>query len=169
MFKLITAKTLMSIIALFVALSAIGMMVAQNRAKTDGDIHLIIENIEGQIVFEGDLSFYEGDSFYDILERHFTLTCANAQYQADSTCQYEFVLGPSLPGAQAQKDRVILGIQHDDFNIQTNWTQSFLAFLVYQESDYVLATQGPSNLAFEDQGKYKISARQSQSSWNNGS
>jgi hypothetical protein len=150
MLKKITFKTMVSIIALFVATLALGMgLNTNNSATTTGAIDLIIVDENGNIVFDDSLNYQEGDSFIDILEREFVLICANAQYQADPTCSYVFRMINS-------EDKVILGIGNDDFNLMTDWSNQFLAFDVYNGERYELATRGPSNLAFSNGDKFRI-------------
>ena len=166
MIKHITFKAMITFAALLIAFVTIGFVTAQNRATSDGFIHLIIEDADGAVLFDDEIVFHDGESFYDILNRTFTLTCANAHYQPDETCSHGFVLGPSTNGRVP--DKVILGIKGQHFDLMTNWTDQFLAFEVYVNQAYVLTTQGPSNLAFENGQSFRIKVKTPNQNWGNG-
>lgn len=169
MIKNITFKAILSLTVLFVAMFLIGRLTSESRAQEAGHIHLIIENAEGVILFDDMLSYETDDAFIDILKRHFEVTCANGAYQPDPTCSFSFVLGPQVQGSSIREDQVILGIQGDDFELMTNWTDDFLAFEMLVDNAYVLTTQGPSNLPFEDGQTFRIKVKNTQNTWNEGS
>jgi len=145
-------KILISLVSILVVFVLIKMLTPEHVADHEGVIYLIIRSEDDLILFDDELPFYEGDSFYDILDRHFELTCANGSYQADPTCSYVFQ-GFAFQG------RVILGIKNEQFEVMTDWYNLFLAFEYEHNDTYVLASQGPSNLAFEDQARFRISVR----------
>lgn len=145
-------KILISVVSILVVLVLIRLIVPINTADSDGKIYLIILDSHEAIVFEGELSYLENDTFYDILDRHFELTCANQSYQADPTCGFSFQ-------NFTHQGKVILGIKGDTFEVMTDWHQSFLAFEYELNDAFVLATQGPSNMPFNDQERFRISVR----------
>jgi hypothetical protein len=169
MLNKLTTKSILSLVALFVAVFVIGMIGVESRASADGHINLIIEDADGVILYDEALPYFEGETFYDVLKRTFSLTCANASYQPDETCSYAFVLGPQINGSSLQSDKVILGIQGDAFELMTNWTDDFLAFEVLKDDSYILTSQGPSNMHFENGQTFRIKVKSTQSSWGNGS
>lgn len=121
----------------------------ENIATDEGEIHLEIIDQEGIVVFDDVLIYQEGDTFFDILDRYFDLTCANASYAADPTCSYTFT-------SFAYEGKVILGISGEGFSVASDWSNTFLAFYVKHEDDYVLSTLGPSQIPFEDQDEFRI-------------
>lgn len=146
----IKVKLIVSVIIILVAASVIRFLYVENRSTEAGTIYLYITDSQQDIVFEGELSYLEGDSFYDILNRHFDLTCATYDYQPDPTCSFSF----TTPGAQG---KVILGIKGDDFEVMTNWTNHYLAFYRYENDEKELSTVGPSNIPFENGESFMIS------------
>jgi len=150
--KNLIIKILISVVAMVAVFFAIKFFTNENLALTQGSIHLLIEDKEGLVLFDDELTFYEGDSFYDILNRNFDLTCANGSYQADETCSYEF----QSFGFQG---KVILGIKNEDFEIISDWTNSFLSIEKFDGDTFRLSTLGVSNLEFEDNDRFKISLK----------
>ena len=147
--KKIAHKFIISIVALAIVFVAIYFINKNDQTKDEGQIHLIIENEEGFIVFESDLIFYQNESFFDILERHFQITCANHLYQQDTSCSYSFsILGVS--------NRVLLGIKNDDFELMTDFNQTFIQIEILGSLGYYPATQGVDNLKFEDGSSIKL-------------
>ena len=145
-------KIIVSVVIIIAVFFAIEHFTDENLSLTEGSIHLVIVDQEGITVYDDELLFYEGDSFYDILDRNFELTCANGSYQADETCMYEF----QSFGFQG---KVILGIKNDDFLIISDWTNSFLSIEKYNDDQYQLTTLGVSNIEFKDQDQFKISLK----------
>jgi len=136
-------KIIISIVVVLVGALVIRLLTVENRSTEAGSIYLYIQDEEEHVVFEGSLSYEEGDSFYDILNRHFDLTCANYNYQPDTECSYSF----TTPGASG---KVILGIKGDNFDLMTNWSDHFLAFYSYNDNEKKLTTVGPSNIPFQN-------------------
>ena len=103
-------KILISLVVLLVGLVGIYLLSPNNNAKSDGIIHLKVLDINEEVVFNNELSFNTGDSFYDILSNNFTIICADGSYNPDPTCSYEF-------NFITYKERIVLGIKNDDFEI----------------------------------------------------
>ncbi len=125
------------------------LLFVDNRASDEGTIHLELIDDEGTIVFSETLSFQEGDTFFDILNRHFDVTCANQSYEADPSCEYTF-------SSFAFQGKVILGISGEDFSLMSDWSNTFLAFYVKHEDAFVLSTSGPSQIPFDDGDEFQI-------------
>lgn len=150
--KNLVIKIIVSVVIIIAVFFAIQFFTDENLSLTSGSIQLVIVDQEGATVFDDELLFYEGDSFYDILNRNFELTCANGSYQADETCSYDF----QSFGFQG---KVILGIKNDDFLVMSDWTNSFLSIEKYNGEVYQLTTLGVSNIEFMDQDQFKISLK----------
>lgn len=147
--KHLKMKILITFIVVVLALVVGRLFWINNQADHDGIIHLELIDNEGKIVFQDTLMFYEGDTFFDILNRAFDLTCASASYQADPTCAYTFT-------SFAYQGKVILGIKGDDFDLSSDWSNTFLAFYVKHDDDFVLSTLGPSQIPFDDGDEFQI-------------
>ncbi len=142
-------KFIISLGVVLLGIVVIRLISENHRAEADGTIHLTIIDIEGQTVFDEDIPFYQGDSFYDVLDRTFDLTCATATYQQDDTCAYTF-------NSFAYQGKVILGIKGNDFELLSDWSTTFLSFYIYDGSDYRLSTFGPSNIPFQQGDQFMI-------------
>lgn len=148
--KHLKLKLLITALVILIGFIAIRLLYVNNRADDMGSIYLVIQDEHEVIVFEGELDFEAGDSFYDILDRSFDLTCATASYEADPSCGYDFQ-------GFAYQGKVILGIKGDDFELITNWSDTFLSFYHYNNEEKELATVGPSNIPFKDGDQFLIS------------
>ena len=87
-----------------------------------------------EVIFHEILPFQENESFFEILNDRFTLTCANQFYQPDDTCSFKF-------NVMGQENHVILGIKSDDFEVITDWDNTFLNIEVYSNGTFVDANQ----------------------------
>jgi len=147
---------LIKIIISFIAVLTVGVIVYQlmrpHQAESEGVIYLLIQDEDNQILYDGEIPFFEGDTFYDLLDREFLLLCATQTYQVDDTCSYTF-------NTFIYQGKVILGISGDDFELLTDWNNTFIAFEVLFNDAYVLSTQGPSHMAYKDQDHFRISVR----------
>ena len=151
--KHLQLKILITAIVILISVVVIRLFVFDNTTDDEGSIHLIITGIDDEILFDGDLSYQEGDHFYTILDRHFDLTCATATYQPDDDCSYNF-------NSILYQGKVILGIKGETFDLMTNWSDTFLSFYYFVGEEKKLATVGPSNIAFKDGDKFMISYQQ---------
>lgn len=145
-------KIVVSVIVVLTAAILVHFLSVTNQASSDGTLRIVIVDENGETVFNDDVIFRENDTFYDVLQREFELTCASSSYQSDASCSYDF---PSF----ASEGKILLGIANDDFNVQTDWSNSFLAFELFNGTDYYLATQGVTNIEFHDQDQIRISFR----------
>ena len=136
--KGIALKVVVSLIVLSIAAFLVHYFFIQNQASNDGIIHLIIMDASEAIVYEGDLEFFEGDTFYDVLDRNFELTTQP----------------PTFLGI------VIIGIQNDEFTILTNFTDDFLAIEVYDDGAYRKTAEGAVLIEPEDEQSYRLRVEQ---------
>ncbi|MDI6453347.1 hypothetical protein [Peloplasma aerotolerans] len=150
--KKLAIKAIVSIVSIAIVFVAIRLLSNNHEADDDGFVHLTIVDGSGITVFEDDIEFFEGETFFDILSRSFDLTCANASYQPDPECLYTFQ-GFGYQG------KAILGISSDHFTIITDWYTSFLAFEQHNGETYYISTSGPSHLPFNDGDKIRISVQ----------
>jgi len=132
--KGIALKIIVSLIVISIAAFLVHYFFIQNQASKDGTFHLIIMNASEEIVYEDDLDFFEGDTFYDVLDRNFELTTQP----------------PSFLGI------VIIGIKNDQFTILTNFTDDFLAIEVYEDGVYRKTAEGAVLIEPEDGQLYRL-------------
>jgi hypothetical protein len=151
--KKLAVKFIVSIIALASVFTAIQLLKTDHQALTSGEIELILVDESGTVVYEEWITFEEGMTFYDVLQAHFELTCANASYQADDTCSYTF-------SSFGSSDKVILGIKGTTFELVTDWQHSYLSIYKWDGSEFRLTAQGVMQLVFEDQDRIKISVEE---------
>jgi hypothetical protein len=145
-------KIIISFLALAIVFGAVQLLSKNHVAKEDGFILLIILDEDGNVLFDNEIPYYIDDTFFDIIDRKFSLTCANRYYQQDPTCSYDFVI-------MDQRNKVLLGIKGETFEIITDFNQTFIQIEVFKESTFVLATQGVNQLKFEDGSIIKLSVR----------
>jgi len=132
--KGIALKIIVSLIVISIAAFLVHYFFIQNQASKDGTFHLIIMNASEEIIYEDDLEFFEGDTFYDVLNRNFELTTQP----------------PTFLGI------VIVGIKNDQFTILTNFTDDFLAIEVYQDGIYRKTAEGAVLIEPEDGQIYRL-------------
>lgn len=77
------------------------------------------------------LEYYQEDTLFSLLDRHYTLVCADKDYKPDETCSYRFING-----------RVILALN----DVETDWTHSFLSIYINES----MALRGISLIIPED-------------------
>lgn len=147
--KSLIFKLAMTFIVLGAAFYGISALATDNDATEQGYVALIIVDQHDVILFDEDLVYYKGDTFFDVLNRHFELTCANGQYQEDLTCTYAFHMVQS-------SEKVILNIKGETFEINTNWSDTFIAFEYYEGDSYRLYSQGVMHLSFTDKEQVRI-------------
>jgi len=150
--KNLVVKIIVSVVLIITVFFTIEFFANENLSLTSGSIHLTIVDDQGIVVFDDELTFDEGDSFFDILYRNFDLTCANGSYQADEACTYDF----QSFGFQG---KVLLGIKNDDFEILSNWTNTFLSIEKYDGEAYKLTTVGVSNVSFGNHDKFRLTLK----------
>ncbi|MFU8792620.1 MAG: hypothetical protein ACNA7K_01210 [Acholeplasmataceae bacterium] len=149
MMKSILLKLAMTLVVLFAAYFGFMLLSTDNNAQEQGHIRLVIVDENDDTVFDGQLIYHEDDTFFDVLNRAFDLTCANGQYQEDPTCTYTFPMIPT-------NEKVVLNIKGDTFEIKTNWQDTFLAFEYYDGASYRLFSQGVNSLSYTDKSHIRI-------------
>jgi hypothetical protein len=142
-------KIILTIFALLSLFLARTIFFNEHRANQEGTIYLEIIDDNQNVLFDDSISFFEGETLFDILNRTFQLTCANRLYQPDATCSYTFQ-------NITYQGKVILAIEHEDFTISSNWRNNFLSFEVFDGSQYIPAVQGSSTLPFHDETRIRI-------------
>ncbi|MFP4178052.1 MAG: hypothetical protein ACLFTZ_04730 [Acholeplasmataceae bacterium] len=146
-------KITISAVVLALSYLFITVFMVDNQAETDGTIGVEIVDQDGTTVFTDDLDYRKGDTFFDVLDRRFDLTCASRTYQPDPTCSHTF-------NRITHQGHVILGIEGDDFDLMTDWRHTFLAIELFDGERYVFATESVSNLPYEDHAGVRISVRE---------
>lgn len=149
----IVVKLIISIIALSSVFTAIKLLQTDNHSASSGDLHLILEDGLGNVVFDDWIAYEEEMTFFDILHQHFDVTCANANYQADESCSYTF-------SSFGTSDKVILGIKGTNFELITDWQHTYLSIYQWDGLSYVLSSQGVMQLEFSDQDTIKIKVQE---------
>ena len=146
-------KIILTIVALLSLFLVRSIFFNEHRAIDEGMIHLQILDETNTIIFDDSIIYFEGESLFDILNRTFTLTCANRFYQPDETCSHTFQ-------NITYQGKVILTIENEDFTLSSDWRNNFLGFEVYDGETYVHAVHGASTLPFENGTKIRIVLKQ---------
>ena len=121
------------------------------KTEDDGTIELTIMDNDNIVVFNESLTYKEGQSFFDVLNENFELTCANRLYKEDPTCSYKF-------SVMQYKNHVILGIKSNSFEIVTDWDNTFLKIEFYDGNTYVKSNVGFDYVDLEENKKIRIHA-----------
>lgn len=96
---------------------------------------ILIDQIDDTIINE-EISFEEGDTFFEVLMENYDLRCANSSYQP-VVCTEDSLMG-----------NVILVF--DD--VETDWNNSYIA--IYIDDEY--STYGIDNIPLEDESIYRF-------------
>lgn len=147
--KPIYLKIILTIVVLLLGYLIIEFIFDRDLILSDGSIELVIVDEDGVIVYDEVIEYRENQTFFEILNENFELTCANRSYQADPTCSYEFKLF-------SQTHHVILGIKGESFTILTNWQDTFLNIEIYDGTNYVDSTIGVDGINLNDINKIRI-------------
>lgn len=150
--KKIVPRIIISAIIVLIAIILVRALTPDHTASSDGNVRVIIIDLDESTVFDGEIPFQAGDNFFDVLNRSFSLICAASDYSADPTCSYTF-------SNFGNASKVLLGISNNDFSILTDWTNTFLQFELYDGVNYYLATNGVSQIDFADHDIIRISAQ----------
>jgi len=106
-------KILLTTFVLFAAF-VLFLIFQNNGAKSEGEVVIVVHD-GTSMISEETFSFDEGDTLFDLLNTHFNLVCANANYQPSNECR-DLLLGSP----------VILGID----GVITNWKDRYFAIYV---------------------------------------
>jgi hypothetical protein len=147
--KPIVIKIILTLAVLLFGFLVIEFVFDRDLIHEAGEIELIIMNQNEDIVFQDILPYQENESFFDILNKRFTLTCANQFYQPDDTCSYKF-------NVMGQENHVILGIKSDDFEMISDWDNTFLNIEIYIDETYIDANQGFDMVQLDELDKIRI-------------
>ncbi len=149
--KKIILKIILTLAALLLAYLIINVIMGDGTTDGEGSFELIILDINDEIVFDDELTYSEGQSFFDVLNENFELTCANKFYEPDDSCSYKFSI-------MQYKNHVILGIKSDVFDVMTDWDNTFLNIEIYIDDQYVKSTVGFDYVDIEENKKIRITA-----------
>ncbi|BCR36665.1 hypothetical protein [Mariniplasma anaerobium] len=149
--KKIILKIVLTISALLLGYIIINVIMGDGKTDGDGSFELIILDSNQDVVYNEVLYYEEGQTFFDVLNENFELTCANRLYEADDTCGYKFTI-------MQYKNHVVLGIKSDVFEIMTDWDNTFLKIEIYDGNEYVRSTIGFDYVNIEENKKIRISA-----------
>ncbi len=150
--KKIVPKLFITAVIVLVAVILVRAFSNDHLAQSNGTIRVIIIDQAESTVFDGDIPFFVGDNFFEVLDRSFNLGCASSTYEADPTCSYTF-------NNFGSSSKVLLNISNNDFAITTDWTHTFLQFEKYDGVNYVLTTNGVSQIDFADGDIFRISVQ----------
>ncbi len=142
-------KIILTIVVLLLGYLIIDVVFDRNLIHEAGEIELIIVDEHQEIVYHNILPYEKDQTFFDLLNQKFTLTCANRFYNPDSTCSYEFNI-------MGQSNYVILGIKSDTFEIMTDWSKTFIKIEVYDGEKFIQATQGFNHLDISNFEKIRL-------------
>lgn len=147
--KPIYLKIILTIVVLLLGYLIIEFIFDRDLILSDGHIELEIIDEQGTTVFNEIIPYQEDQTFFDVLNESFELTCANRSYQPDPTCSYEFKLF-------SQTHHIILGIKTDSFDIMTDWDHTFLNIEIYDGTKYVDSTIGVDGINLNEINKIRI-------------
>lgn len=147
--KPIVIKIILTLAVLLFGFLVIEFVFDRDLIHEAGEVELIIMNENQEILFHDILAYEENESFFDVLNERFTLTCANQFYQPDDTCSFKF-------NVMGQENHVVLGIKSDDFEVITDWDNTFLNIEIYDNDTYIDANQGFDKILLDDVDKIRI-------------
>lgn len=147
--KPIVIKIILTLAVLLFGFLVIEFVFDRDLIHEAGEVELIIMNENQEILFHDILAYEENESFFDVLNERFTLTCANQFYQPDDTCSFKF-------NVMGQENHVVLGIKSDDFEVITDWDNTFLNIEIYDDDTYIDANQGFDMILLDDVDKIRI-------------
>ena len=147
--KPIVLKIILTLAVLLFGFLIIEFVFDRDLIHEAGEVELIIMNENEEVLFNEILPYQENQSFFEILDDRFTLTCANQFYQPDDTCSFKF-------NVMGQENHVVLGIKSDDFEVITDWDNTFLNIEVYSDGTFVDANQGFDMIALDTVDKIRV-------------
>ena len=131
----LTLRIIYTVLALGFIVGLFYILYDDNEATGQGSIEITVYNQSETVVSSESHLFYEGDTLFKVMDRHYDLTCADAQYNPDETCETTFA-----------GRHILLGI--DD--VSTDWNDTFL----YLEVNGTMATRGVDEVELEDDFDY---------------
>jgi hypothetical protein len=149
--KKIVIKIVLTLAALLLGYIVINVIMGDGKTDGDGSFELIILDSNQDVVYNEILNYEKDQTFFDVLNENFELTCANRLYEPDSTCSYKFTI-------MQYKNHIILGIKSDEFDIMTDWDNTFIKIEIYDGNEYVRSTIGFDYVDIEENKKIRISA-----------
>lgn len=112
------------------------------QAETAGTLHLVLVN-QSTEVRRDEVAYYQGDSLYDVLDRQYTVRCADAAYQPTAACE---------PLAYSEfTGRILLEVDE----LKSNWRDTFIQIQI----NGTPAVYGVDQLRFNDQDEIRLVLR----------
>ncbi len=136
-------KILISIVALIIIgviyyyLGDFSPSSVDDNGEIAGEIQFELIDENDQILIDDRLTFYEEDTLFTLLNRNYSIVCADQNYQPDPSCSHTFIGG-----------RIILAIE----GLESNWTDTVLTIYINDS----LALEGVSKITLEDEDKITI-------------
>ena len=147
--KKIYLKIILTVVVLILAYITVNAIMPDGVTDDAGEFELIIVDAANVIVYEDTLTYEKDQSFFDVLSKNFTLTCANIRYKEDPSCSYKFNI-------MSFENHVILGIKSDTFEIMTDWKNTFLLIEVYENEVYTRSSVGFDYIDLETNEKIRL-------------
>ena len=135
----VTSRIVYTLLAVLLVV-AIFYILKDEGATGQGSIDITIYDQSETVVSSESHLFYEGDTLFKVMDRHYDLICADAQYNKDEACETTFA-----------GRHILLGIDE----VLTDWNQTFL----YLEVNRTMATRGVDDVALEDNYDYAFHVR----------
>ncbi len=136
----ITLRIAYTFLALAFIVGLFYILYDDNEATGQGSIEITVYDQSGTVASSESHLFYEGDTLFKVMDRHYDLTCADAQYNPDNSCDTTF-----------SGRHILLGIN----DVESDWTNTFL----YLEVNGVMATRGVDEVELEDNFDYAFYVR----------
>ncbi|MGM0435668.1 MAG: hypothetical protein ACQEQA_01315 [Bacillota bacterium] len=136
----LTLRIVYTILALGFIVGLFYILYDEGEATGEGSIDITVYDQSETVVSSESHLYYEGDTLFKVMDRHYELTCADTQYNPDDTCETTFA-----------GSHILLGI--DD--VMTDWTNTFL----YLEVNDTMATRGVDDVKLEDDNDYAFYVR----------
>lgn len=147
--KPIFIKIILTIAVLLLGYMIIEFVFNRDVIHDAGFVELILIDKDDRVVYQKVLYYEENQTFFELLNEHFELTCANQFYQPDNSCSYQF----SIMG---QQQHIILGIKSNTFEMMTDWDKTFLNIEIYDGNAYVDSSVGVDMIDLDEIHKIRI-------------
>lgn len=147
--KPIVIKIILTVAVLLLGFIIIEFVFNRDVIHDAGFVELTIMDEHEEILYQKILYYEENQTFFELLNENFELTCANSFYQADSTCSFKFNI-------MGQQQHVILGIKSDKFEIMTDWDKTFLNIEIYDGNTYVDSSVGVDMIDLNEIDRIRI-------------
>ncbi len=147
--KPIVIKIILTFAVLLLGFIIIEFVFNRDVIHDAGFVELTIIDEHSDTLYQKVLYYEENQTFFELLNDNFELTCANQFYQQDSTCSFKFNI-------MGQQQHVILGVKSDKFEIMTDWDKTFLNIEIYDGNTYVDSSVGVDMIDLDEVHKIRI-------------